>query len=165
MGRLRDPLLRLGFRVGYRVLRAWWFVRRPTKRGVKCVLVRDDEVVLVRHTYGRTQRWELPGGGVKRREEPPAAARREVREELGIDVGDLVPLGELFTRIDGKRDRLWCFAAEAGAHELDPDHAEIAEARWFARAELPDARARYVERIVALADAEAATWVERNQRQ
>ena len=76
MRRLRDPLLRLAFRVGYRVLRVWWFVRRPTTRGVKCVLTCGDEILLVRHTYGRTDRWELPGGGVKRREEPRAAASR-----------------------------------------------------------------------------------------
>jgi 8-oxo-dGTP pyrophosphatase MutT (NUDIX family) len=153
MRRLRDPLLRLGFRVGYRVLRVWWFLRRPTKRGVKCVLTRGDDILLVRHTYGgRKRTWELPGGGVKRREQPPAAARREVREELGVDVPDLEPLGELFARIDRKRDRLWCFAAEVGGRELERDPAEIAEFAWFPRAALPPERARYVERIVALAD-------------
>jgi 8-oxo-dGTP pyrophosphatase MutT (NUDIX family) len=150
MGRLRDPLLRAGYRVGYRVVRVWWRLRRPTKRGVKCVLTCGDEILLVRHTYGRTRSWELPGGGVKRGESPPDAARREVREELGIELGELAPLGELFARIDGKRDRLWCFAAEPGDVAIDLDQAEIAECRWFPRAALPADRARYVERIVAL---------------
>jgi 8-oxo-dGTP pyrophosphatase MutT (NUDIX family) len=160
--RLRDPLLRLAFRVGYRVLRVWWFVRRPTTRGVKCVLTCGDEILLVRHTYGRTDRWELPGGGVKRREEPRAAARREVREEVGVDLGGLEPLGELFRRVDSKHDRLWCFAAEVDSHEVERDPAEIAECRWFPRDALPDERAKYVERIVALADAE--TPAERHRK-
>ena len=150
MARVRDPLLRTVFRVGYRVLRVWWWLRRPTKRGVKCLLTRGDEILLVRHTYGRRRDWELPGGGVKRREEPRDAARRELREELDLDVGELAPLGELFARIDGKNDRVWCFAAEIGDRPIERDRAEIAEWRWFPRAELPERLAKYVRRIVAL---------------
>ena len=150
MRRLRDPLLRLAFRAGYRVLRVWWFAARPTVRGVKCVLVRDGEVLLVRHTYGNRRRWELPGGGVKRRERPLDAARREIREELGIEVRDWTALGDLFERIDGKRDRLWCFSAEIAGRELELDRAELDDARWFPRDELPPATAKYVTRIVAL---------------
>jgi 8-oxo-dGTP diphosphatase len=154
--RVRDPVMRLAFRVGYRVLQVWWLVRRPTTRGVKCVVQCGDDVLLVRHTYGAKQRWELPGGGVKRREEPDAAARREVREEAGIDLHELEPLGELFTRVDRKHDRLWCFAAQVDSPGFERDRAEIAECRWFPRDALPDERAKYVERIVALADADTA---------
>jgi 8-oxo-dGTP pyrophosphatase MutT (NUDIX family) len=151
MRRLRDPLVRLAFRVGYRVLRVWWFVARPKQRGVKCVLTRGDRILLVRHTYGDRERWELPGGGVKRRESPREAARREVLEELGVDVGDWTALGDLFERIDRKRDRLWCFSAELGdEHSIERDAAEIGAAEWFPRAELPPRTARYVARIVAL---------------
>ena len=35
-------LLRLGYRVAYRVLRVWSALARPRSRGVKCVLVDDD---------------------------------------------------------------------------------------------------------------------------
>ena len=151
MRRLRDPLLRLCFRVGYRVLRVWWAVARPEKRGVKCVLTRGDRILLVRHTYGVRERWELPGGGVKRREEPRAAATRETREELGVEVADWTPLGDLFERIDRKRDRLWCFSAELGEERtIELDRAEIAAADWFTRDDLPAERAKYVTRIVAL---------------
>jgi 8-oxo-dGTP pyrophosphatase MutT (NUDIX family) len=148
--RLRDPLLRLAFRVGYRVLRVWWAIDWSTKKGVKCVLTRDGEILLVRHTYGDRSRWELPGGGVKRREQPADAARREVREELGIAVDDWTLLGDLFERIDRKRDRLWCYSAEIGDRELELDHAEIASAAWFSPDRLPTPTAKYVARITAL---------------
>jgi 8-oxo-dGTP pyrophosphatase MutT (NUDIX family) len=147
---IRDSLLRTTYRVGYRLLRLYWRVANPEKRGVKCILTRNGEVLLVRHTYGREERWELPGGGVKRGEEPAAAARREAREELGVDLVEWRFLGDLFERIDGKRDRLWCFATELTDGELDFDRAEIAEARWFNRDGLPPDMHRYVARILAL---------------
>lgn len=153
VGVLPEPLRRLAFRLAYRVLRAWWFVFRPTKRGVKCVLTRGgDHVLLVRHTYGGDF-WELPGGGVKRSEEPIAAARREIHEELGLALDDWRFVGELFARIEYKNDRLWCFAAEAGERPIVADRAEIAEERWFSRNALPDGLARHVDRIVGMAAA------------
>jgi 8-oxo-dGTP pyrophosphatase MutT (NUDIX family) len=106
----------------------------------------------VRHTYGRRWEWDLPGGGARRREDPRQAAERELREELGVEPADLVLHGELFERIGGKRDRLWCFSFPL-RHEdrLSPSPVEIAEARWFARDALPAGRARYVDRVIALA--------------
>lgn len=147
----RDALLRAGYRVGYRILRVYWLLARPTKRGVVCLLTRGDDVLLVRHTYGRRLQWDLPGGGLRRSEEPEAGIRREIDEELGVDIPDLQFLGELFERIDGKHDQLWCFSAAVGGRRLEPNAVEIAEARWFPRSALPERRAKYVSRIVALA--------------
>ncbi|MDQ3933523.1 MAG: NUDIX domain-containing protein [Actinomycetota bacterium] len=144
-----DTLMRATYRVGYRVLHAYWRVAQPTKRGVKCVLTRDGQVLLVRHTYGPDTRWELPGGGVKRREDPQEAARREAREELGVDLTEWRFLGDLFERIDGKRDTLWCYAAELGDRRIETNAAEIAEAAWFDRGALPADSHRYVGRILA----------------
>ncbi|WP_107047221.1 NUDIX hydrolase [Streptomyces sp. NRRL F-2664] len=48
----------------------------------------DGGILLVQPAYGRTDRWNLPGGGIDSDigEIPRAAARREVREELGLDL-------------------------------------------------------------------------------
>ena len=150
MKAIRNTLLRTAYRVGYRGLRVYWRLANPQNRGVKCVLTRGGEVLLVRHTYGPRERWELPGGGVKRGEEPVAAARREAREELGLDLTDWRPLGDLFEQIDHKHDHLWCFTVEVGDREITRDEAEIADARWFSRDALPPGSHRYVKRIVAL---------------
>jgi 8-oxo-dGTP pyrophosphatase MutT (NUDIX family) len=150
VGASRDRVVRLAFRGGYWVLRIWWFIARPQKRGVKCVLVSDHEVLLVRHTYGRVREWDLPGGGVRRRERPHDAARREIREELGVDLPKLRLLGDLFARNDFKRDHLWCFSCELDGRGLEPDRAEIAEAQWFPRDRLPAGTTRTAARVIAL---------------
>ncbi len=145
-----QALRRAVYRVGYRLLRAYWLLARPAKRGVKCLLTRGDEILLVRHSYGPRRRWELPGGGIRHGEAPVAAARREIREELGVDIVGWRPLGDVHARIDRKRDRLYCFAAELGARALDPDGVEIAEVGWFALTDLPAEAAPHIAAIIAL---------------
>ena len=68
-------LKRVAIRCAWVGLRTYWFLVRPKVVGVKCLLLNDDDVLLVRHTYGRRS-WDIPGGTVKRREVPIDAARR-----------------------------------------------------------------------------------------
>lgn len=126
-------LLRIGYRVAYRLLEAWAFVRRPRVRGCMVVLRRaDGHVLLVRHTYGDQAAWELPGGWVEHGEEPIDAARRETREELGADIAAWEPYGAFEGLWHFKRERLSLFAADWPGGEPRVDPVEIAEAAWFA---------------------------------
>jgi 8-oxo-dGTP pyrophosphatase MutT (NUDIX family) len=141
---------RLGYRLAYASLRVYWFGRRPSVHGVKCVLTDRDLVLLVRHTYGPAE-WLLPGGAIKRREIPISAARREMREELGIDIEDWTALGEVTGRVHHRRDTLHCFQAELRDPVLRLDPGELAAARWFSRRELPPRLGGYVHPILARA--------------
>jgi 8-oxo-dGTP pyrophosphatase MutT (NUDIX family) len=129
------------------LLRAWWFVARPRVQGVKCALTDGDKVLLVRHTYGHSE-WDIPGGGIRRGEEPLAAARREMEEELGVQIDGLRPLGDISLRAYRAHDRIHCFHAELGAAKLTIDYGELADARWFARDQLPAELSRYVLTIL-----------------
>ena len=132
-------LLRLAYRVAYRLLNAYAFVRRPHVRGCM-VLLTDDRgrVLLVRHTYGDQRAWELPGGYVQRDEDPVEAARRETREELGADVVDWERLGAVAGLWHFKRERLAFFRARWPGGEPRVDPVEIAEAAWFDPAAPPE---------------------------
>ncbi len=142
------PIRRLIYRVGYRVLQLVWFVWRPTKTGVKCLVTADDQVLLVRHTYGR-RRWDVPGGSVKRGEPPLEAARREMHEELGLGGAEWVKIGEIRGQMDHRRDTIHCFWAEVGAGaRLTLDRGEIDAAAWFVTTDLPGDRSPYVIPIV-----------------
>lgn len=139
---------RLGYRLAYRLLQGFWFVARPHKRGVKCLVTDRDQVLLVRHTYGRRV-WDVPGGSIKRRESPLSAAQREMSEELGLDGAEWSDLGEIRGRLDHRKDTIHCFRTELSEPKLTLDLGELEVAQWFHRAELPDDVAPYVGTIVA----------------
>jgi 8-oxo-dGTP pyrophosphatase MutT (NUDIX family) len=140
---------RQAFRLAYVLLRVYWFVRRPRKDGVKCLLTDGDRVLLVRHTYGHGE-WDLPGGSIKRREEPVIAARREMQEELGVRIENWHALGLLEGSMHHRRDLLHCFQAELRA-PISIDRAELVTASWFPRRELPSELSRYVRPVLAQA--------------
>lgn len=122
-----------------------WHVRRQLfallgvrTRGVKLLVENHaGEVLLVRHSYGKSWQWVLPGGGVGRREDPAAAARRELREELGCRAERLDLFGTYVSALEGRRDTVHLFRATT-TDPLKPDRREIAEADFFDRRRLPE---------------------------
>src|SRR3982750_4752471 len=83
------------YKVLARSLRVYWFVFRPKVRGARCLIECGGRFLLIRQTYG-DMLWTLPGGLIKRDEAPEEAARREVREEVGVELSKLRLLG-IFT--------------------------------------------------------------------
>lgn len=58
--------------------------------GIGVVLIRTDEVLLVRRAKPPAAgSWSLPGGAQKLGETAEAAARRELREEAGLEAGSM----------------------------------------------------------------------------
>ena len=120
--------------------------------GAICIVERSDgRVLLVRHSYRR--RWGFPGGLLKRGEELADGARREVREEVGIDV-EL--LGEPTMVVAPKPRRVDAVYRCRVADGVDPDAArptspEILEARWVPRDELPELQHEAAGALVAQA--------------
>jgi exopolyphosphatase / guanosine-5'-triphosphate,3'-diphosphate pyrophosphatase len=118
---------------------------RPLVRQAARVLLLDrrDRVLLVSHLPGDGRRvWTAPGGGLRPDEDHAAAARRELVEELGLDLvpGPWVWRRRVTFRFHGvsiDQDERW-FLARA---ELDPDEAPLDdhgtdEARWWTLDEL-----------------------------
>jgi 8-oxo-dGTP pyrophosphatase MutT (NUDIX family) len=147
--RLPVGLRRRFYRLAYALLSVYWFVWRPECHGVKCVLTDGASVLLVRHTYGPAL-WDLPGGSLKSGEQPPLAARREMHEELGVDIADWAKLGEVTGRMQRRRDVLHCFRVELNNPKLTLDLGELASARWWSRSALPPDLGEYVHPILDL---------------
>jgi 8-oxo-dGTP pyrophosphatase MutT (NUDIX family) len=112
-------LLRFAY-LGARVL---WFVLRPAHEGAVVALWRGDRVVLVHQTYRR--RWTFPGGGVGRGEAPEAAVRRELREELGLELARLDPALVCSDQYEGRRETVHVYEAALGDGVPRPDGVEL----------------------------------------
>jgi mutator protein MutT len=120
----------------YPWLKLYWFLVRPRTFGVHCVIHHGDAMLLVRNTYGRRQ-WTFPGGRIARGETAEDAIRREVREEVGLHLQQLHPLGAFDATVDYKQDHVTVFAGIAPHRRVTLDTGEILEARWFQPHDLP----------------------------
>lgn len=144
------PLIDLAYRLRRRAMAlVGW-----RTRGVK-VMAFDPSgrVLLVRHRYGRSDLWMLPGGGIARGEALVEAAAHELLEEAHCRLLAPEPVGRWETRAEGRRDTVHLFRGTTN----DPpqiDGVEIAEAAFFAPDALPasasPATRRRVEEMLGL---------------
>jgi ADP-ribose pyrophosphatase YjhB (NUDIX family) len=150
---LRVMVLRRVYRVAWRGVQLRAMLWRRSSGGVKCVLTHGEQVLLVRHTYGRRDVWYLPGGGVHRGEPPLRAAAREMKEELGLRELELRELATFETRLERIAVRLTCAHAEIpDSAQMRIDPVEIAQAGWFARARLPTPLGSEERTLIGLLD-------------
>lgn len=116
------------------VVKLYWRVFKPESYGARVLIVHPTEknkVLLVRHSYGNTTLWNIPGGGYNPKKEPAAAAAaREVLEELRVRVIDLQELGEYKTSSEGKRDTVIMFSGTLENIEEMIPNPEISELAW-----------------------------------
>lgn len=124
-----------------------------------CTIILNDEnrVLLEKHRkrtpwYGY---WILPGGKLKPNESLKECARREVKEEVGIDV-EIERLASIFISRESKRVGipivLVFFLAKALTNELKIRENEIKDAKWFSTEEIKNLKL-HTDVIRALTDA------------
>ena len=121
-------------RLMYWLYKLYLFFVRPLTLGVRVMMIRDGEVLLVRQSY--MHGWFMPGGGVKRGESLEQAARREAREEVGADLRSLALFGAYSNFTEWKSDHNILFLSHdfklVGSHDY-----EVAELRFFPLSRLP----------------------------
>jgi 8-oxo-dGTP pyrophosphatase MutT (NUDIX family) len=120
---------------------------------VRAIVVNEkDEILLVRNWYGR-QLWTLPGGGVKFREDPAEAARRELKEELGLDLPkeSLKPLGSIEKYSKGTPFAATIFSTYLPSGATIYRHPlELIDYRWVEPRKLPKNSHQSVKRTLRL---------------
>ncbi len=104
--------------------------------GASVAVIEDDAILLtLREDF---EVWCLPGGEIDEGESLAECARREVREEIGLEV-ELTRLVGCYSRIGWRPRHSLVFAGQisGGTWTLDP--REVLEARFFPFDALPDA--------------------------
>lgn len=98
-------------RIYYALNKFRWWLTRPLTLGVRLILMKDQSVLLVKHSY-QNQLWFLVGGGVDKNETLEQAARREAHEELGAQLGQLSLFGVYTNFFDFKSDHVVVFVCD-----------------------------------------------------
>jgi ADP-ribose pyrophosphatase YjhB (NUDIX family) len=120
--------------------------------GVTMAVLKDGKVLLTRREDFEV--WCLPGGAVDANETLPQAAVREVREETGLDV-EITALVGIYSMPDGPSggSHVVCFSGRAVGGELCPARAEVLEAGFFGREDLPAADELFLDSQCQILDA------------
>ena len=106
------------------------------------VLVQDDDrVLLARKREWAPGRYALIAGFVDNGESLEAAVRREVREEVGVEVDDIQYVGSQNWPFPSQL--MVGFVARYTGGEIVIDRNELDDARWFARDRLPNGPSRH----------------------
>jgi 8-oxo-dGTP diphosphatase len=93
------------------------------------------QVLLLKHRFRTGSGWGLPGGFLEKGEQPLDALRRELREEIGLEVAD----AEVFAARSFRKPRQVevLFRCRANA-SVKPQNMEVERAEWFSVESLPE---------------------------
>ena len=100
----------------------------------------SGQVLLLKHRFRAGSGWGIPGGFLEHGEQPEEALRRELREEIGLEVHHV----EIFTARSFKKPQqveilFRCRANTQGAQpeQVKPRTMEVEHAEWFSPQKLP----------------------------
>ena len=131
------PIHRVLLRVAHKVRHRYRKLSKQPIAGCTVVVTNfEGSILLLQHSYG-PKVWALPGGGIERGETPEQAARREVREELRIDLDGLIDLGTIEEELSGSPHTAHLFEGVASTGPR-PDKREVVEAKFFPGHSLPE---------------------------
>jgi NAD+ diphosphatase len=134
--RCGEPTVAIKGERGKRCLRCK-FDHYPHLHPAVIVLIRDgDRVLLTRKSFWAPGRYGLVAGFVDVGESLEATARREIREEVGVEVKELRYVASQYWPFPSQL--MVGFVATYAGGELRVDHSELEDARWFSVREMPD---------------------------
>jgi ADP-ribose pyrophosphatase YjhB (NUDIX family) len=122
--------------IAYKVAVLFWKIRKPKSFGARAMLIKGDEILLVKHTYKKM--WHFPGGGLKAGETYEDAVKRELKEELNAEVYKLELFGVYNSCYEGKNDSIVIFLCnDFELFQKKPDF-EIQAFKYFKLHDLPE---------------------------
>ena len=113
------------------------------KSGALCLVVRNNNILMVKHKRNEKEYYTLPGGGIEEGEIPEQTAIRELREECGV-IGKIIKKVSEYLFPFGDNVIIHTFFIEIGNQtpvlgsdpELSEEHQILTEVRWMALDEI-----------------------------
>lgn len=133
-----SPLYHLAYRAAQTLRSLYWQVFKPDVFGAKLIVFNDaGEVLLIRHSYGRSDLYMLPGGGIGKNEDPETGAMRELREEVQCHAENVTFLAKFVDNAKGATNTVTVFTATTHDQPVI-DGKELIEARFIPPDNLPE---------------------------
>ena len=127
--------MNLIIKLAYQASRLFLLLFKPMTVGVRLLMLRGEQVLLVNHVYENT--WYLPGGLVEKGETLEAAARREAFEEVGATLADIDLYGVYTNMKYGRSDHIVVFISKDFSLNGQSDH-EIKALDFYPLDALPE---------------------------
>lgn len=115
------------------------------------VIDQVGRVLLLQHRFRPGEGWGIPGGFVLPAEQPEDAIRRELREEMGLEIADVEIV---FARALGNYQQVEiiyrCRPNQNSGSDLFPQNHEVSNAAWFTIDSLPQGLSNDQRRLIKM---------------
>lgn len=128
--------MKLFYTVIFNAKRIYWFIARPQCNGVKCVITNKGRMLMLQRNFG-TDKFVFPGGAIRNSESVEEAVKREIKEDLGITLNELIHLGSFTKEVHYRKETIFCFAARVNSRKCSIDRGKIINIAWFVPSDPP----------------------------
>lgn len=110
---------------------------KPVISAMKALIFHDNKFLMLQDAHDL--KWEFPGGKVDYGETPSETLNREIKEELGIDIEILEPVGFCWSITEKRQIVMTVIRCKAKSLDFDttknPADEDISEVRSFTKEE------------------------------